>query len=534
MGHVVDRVEEPASVGVEEVLHVAADDVQGPAVRDREVPAEVCAPPRQQVIGGRRGRPYTRQRYPEHEVWIGAHAEPQVALARRRHAREISFVPQQVGDDLKVEVRRPSAVLLTCSDRPNPLAAGDRPAALEARQRLRTQVPEERVEPCGLFPGLPGNRVLQDDCRAVVELSGVVPEAVDDAIERRIHGRARSHEHVEADVDGPIFVPVVSAAREEFARIRQPRLVVASNAGDRAGTLNLIEHEAREPLHVVEIGDAGNGGAADTEIEDGERFGSQVLVHDPRESVATFSEPVHDCAGLRAGRKPANLPKRVVRQLRGRGDQLPQQRPDLPLADLQVRVVRRQVALARSHCDAEAQPHADEVVEHRDLGLGEREHSVIAANDGERPPRSDRACRASRRRPRPPDRQPRTSAPCRRSRARRPPRDRRRPEATRARCCRSSRCESPASAGRGAPARRSPRSDRGSARRRRAAPDRQGDGTRRGPRRRARGPSGTAGPSPGGRIPRTRGPSRRGAARGSPAGRRCAGRRRQGRRRGRR
>ena len=199
VGHVVHGVEEGAAFIVVQVLHVAPDNLQGTPVGDAQGPADVLTAGRQDLLP----RPLVRRERPgghaQYGVRIRGQAPPDVPLARCSHAREIPLLAQHVGDDLKMQVGRPTAVYRRVAERGESLPFFDPSALVKPVERFDAQMPVERVESQGrtvragrigcavrtvrAFRFLRG--MFQDDAGAVVQRLSVVPEAVDLSLHRR-------------------------------------------------------------------------------------------------------------------------------------------------------------------------------------------------------------------------------------------------------------------------------------------------------------------------------------------------------------
>ena len=110
---------------VVEILHPAALDFDRRAIRDAQVSAErmPASSDRRYAVGRRRWKSF--RRHPDDQVRIGRKAPPHRALGRRRDTGKVGVPPEAVGDDLEMQVRRPTDVLVRCSQRGEALAAGD-------------------------------------------------------------------------------------------------------------------------------------------------------------------------------------------------------------------------------------------------------------------------------------------------------------------------------------------------------------------------------------------------------------------------
>ena len=198
---VVDHVEKRPARLVEEVRARAAHDLEGRAVREREIGAEK-APTRVEQAGGaipirRRAEIGPREIDAQQRARVRRERPPDLSLARRADAVELAVPVQHVRHDLEVDVRRPVAVSGRRADRAHALPPRD---LLARRQRLEAvggQVAVQRVE-----AGRALRRMLEDDGRSVVVARGVVMDGVHPAGQRSVHGRAGLHEDVQSDVHG--------------------------------------------------------------------------------------------------------------------------------------------------------------------------------------------------------------------------------------------------------------------------------------------------------------------------------------------
>ncbi len=179
-----------------------------------------------------------------------------------------------------------------------------------------------------------------------------------------------------------------------------------------------------------------------------ERRAFEVVPHDRSDVGAVRGQPGRDRRRRLARLQAAGVAEHGQGPRRRHGVEALEQRPRLRLADPQVVVVRRRRGLAGGHRDADGQPRIEsgraEPRVPRPRGAAPR------GSPGRWLPRhrSGRACRASRRCRRRRGRRPPATTPCHRNRRRRRLRGRRPRAARRRRCSRSSRCGSPAAAGR--------------------------------------------------------------------------------------
>src|SRR5262245_31862664 len=108
--HVVVRVQITAALFVEEILRPAANELDRLTVRDAQIPAERPPPSRKRFGLARRARRKQIYGYAENQVRIGRQTPPDVTLAGAADSGKIAIGVEQISDDLKMQVRRPSAV----------------------------------------------------------------------------------------------------------------------------------------------------------------------------------------------------------------------------------------------------------------------------------------------------------------------------------------------------------------------------------------------------------------------------------------
>ncbi len=228
MRHVVDRVQERPSLGVEEGRPLAADDLQ----RSRFVvnghgPAEGRAA--LDVERPRVGLPGVARVQAEQGCGVRAQAGPGAAPGRGGHAGEVAGSPEAVEDDLEVEVGRPAAVHVLGPKAAHGVAWTEGLTRLEAREDLLVQVPIEGEEGALLL-----TLVLEDDGGPVVQRGRVALDAEDLRGERREDVGPLRREEVDAEVHRPRFGPVFSVLGEGLRAVQQPGLVVVTDR--RGGT----------------------------------------------------------------------------------------------------------------------------------------------------------------------------------------------------------------------------------------------------------------------------------------------------------
>ena len=185
-GDVVVGVEIGPPGLVVEILHPAADDLQGFAVGDAEIAAE--EPPA-------RGQGLRFFRFPggkavggdaQDQVGVRGEAGPERAPGGGGDAGEVPVETEKVQDDLDVDVRPPIAVRGRGADGREGLAGPEGRSGHEAGDRIPVEMSVEREE---FLSG--GDGVAEDDQRPVVLGRGVVGDGVDGSVERGAHGASR-------------------------------------------------------------------------------------------------------------------------------------------------------------------------------------------------------------------------------------------------------------------------------------------------------------------------------------------------------
>ena len=138
VAHVVDRVKVGATVLIVQVLHPAAHNLERLAIRDTERWADMLRPHFTNLltvalVGRKKLHGNTHD-----EVRIGTQAQPDIALARKRHTGEIAYAVEQVGDDLQVQVRWPAAINEGAANFRKRRTPGDWLALVKTGQRVFT------------------------------------------------------------------------------------------------------------------------------------------------------------------------------------------------------------------------------------------------------------------------------------------------------------------------------------------------------------------------------------------------------------
>ncbi len=158
------------------------------------------------------------------EIRIGAERAPHRALRGQRDAGEVGAEAQDIGDELEVQMRRPSAVHCGRTERRDLVARAHRASDLEIIERLPAQVSVQREELRAVL-----RLVAEHDHGAVVERLPVVGEGVDHSVQRRVHRRAHAREQIEPDVDRAMLGERPAGTSELRRSVNQPRLIVAAD-----------------------------------------------------------------------------------------------------------------------------------------------------------------------------------------------------------------------------------------------------------------------------------------------------------------
>src|SRR5262249_34755083 len=138
--HVIVSVQVPPALLVEQILHPPANDLDRLPVCDAQVLADALVTIRERFGFARLPLRKTIFRYAENQIRVRRETAPDVALARAADAREIAIRTEQVGDDLKVQVRRPSAIFAGRAQARDHIAFRDRLAGAQAFERFRAQM----------------------------------------------------------------------------------------------------------------------------------------------------------------------------------------------------------------------------------------------------------------------------------------------------------------------------------------------------------------------------------------------------------
>ncbi len=191
--------------------------------------------------------------------------------------------------------------------------------------------------------------VAQHEQPAVVARPVAVLAPLDDAVQRREDRRAGRREQV----DGHVPRAPAPVRRLELGRgVDLALLVVAADRETLDGTHLAAQVEHRRRIEIT--------------LDHGR--------------AACRREELADPAGLRARLVPARVAEAEVRELRILARETLERLRHARLADQQVLVVRRGRELPGRHRDAQLQPHAHQLEQHRELVLAQRRHLVVAAH----------------------------------------------------------------------------------------------------------------------------------------------------------
>src|SRR5262245_24657802 len=314
--------------------------------------------------------------YAENQVRIGREAAPNLALARPADAGEIAIGIEQIGDDLEVQVRRPSAVFDGRTEAGDLFAFRYGAAYAQTFQRLRDKVAVGRAARAA-----PRRPVSQDDHVAVIERRGVVCERIYLAFDRREDRRARFGKKIDAQMNRASLAGQSAAGLEQRRGVKQPGLVIPPDANPDA----CLGHRAEDAfgqfrLCVLALV-AADQGAADAQIQDETRRAAQVVAQNRGEGTRVGAQPFDYGLGVRRRRQFTSAAK--DRFCKSRVDlREPWQRfANRLLADVEVIVIGPLPSLARADAGAHTQPKAREAEKRGYLVFGERVFGVIAFDD---------------------------------------------------------------------------------------------------------------------------------------------------------
>src|SRR2546421_12470921 len=150
-----------------------------------------------------------------------------------------------MGDDLKMQVRRPAAVDLVAANAGKGRSLRNGLAMVEASERALAQVTVQRVEGEALA-GRERDGVLQDYGGTIVKRRVVVAKTVHYTVERSQDRRANLHEYIEANVHRAPLGSVITCNPLLATRGDRARFVVPANAYTAARRPHAIKEQVRE------------------------------------------------------------------------------------------------------------------------------------------------------------------------------------------------------------------------------------------------------------------------------------------------
>src|SRR5262245_31622172 len=363
--HVVVSVQIPPALFVEQILHPPSNDLDRLSVCDAQVLADVFATSRERFSFVRSPRRKTVFRYAENQIRVRRKAPPDVALARAADAGKIAIPTEQVGDDLKVQVRRPPAIFTGRAQARDLFAFRGRLAGAQAFERFRAQMAVERVE-----RAIIRGSVFQDDHMSVIERRGVDGEVMNFAVNRREDRRAGFGEKIDAQMNRALFIGQSASGREQRRGVKQPRLIVTSDANLHAGRAHRAEDALGQfRLRVFPRG-AAEERAADAQIQNEPRRGAQTLAQNRRERPRLDLQPLDHMSRVRRRRQTAGVADDGFREARRYFGELRQRVSNGLLADREVIVAGPLLSLMRAYTDAHTQPQAREAEQRGHLVFG--------------------------------------------------------------------------------------------------------------------------------------------------------------------
>src|SRR5262249_38594794 len=234
--HVVVSVQISPALFVEQILHPPSNDLDRLSVCDAQVLADVFATGRERFSFVRSPRRKTIFRYSENQIRVPRKAPPHVALARAADAGTTTTLRAQAYYKVCAHDVHRSAIFTGRAQARDLFAFGDRLAGAQAFERFRAQMAVERIERATIR-----RSVFQDDHMSVIERRGVDGEVMNFAVNRREDRRAGFGEKIDAQMNRALFIGQSASGREQRRGVKQPRLIVTSDANLHASRAHRAE-----------------------------------------------------------------------------------------------------------------------------------------------------------------------------------------------------------------------------------------------------------------------------------------------------
>src|SRR5580692_904250 len=168
---------------------------------------------------------------------------------------------------------------------------------------------------------------------------------------------------------------------EKGRGIEQAWFVVASDSNGGICALQFAEDRLAEVFGLCRARISAKERAADAQIEDYARGGTEIRIEDRPRAARLGTKPSLDLLALRHGGQTASIAKAIVSKSWMDGRQLPERLPSRTLRNRHVGVVGNEGLAVGGIRDADGEPHSDQRIEHGDLRLMERKNTVISGDD---------------------------------------------------------------------------------------------------------------------------------------------------------
>ena len=279
-------------VGVEVLPTGLVVDEPHPASHelDRRSVAEFQARPEPLLPVGERLRTRhsdgCRRQQTENAVRIRRQLRPDRLFARPGDTGEVRAQVQQVENNLKVQVWRPTPVFTDVAEPADQLTGSNLLPFCDEFIRLPREVSiqrEERVTRVG--------RVSQDDQCSVVEWLRILMNPVHDTRNRRTHGAPGCVKQIQPEMNRPsLSIPAI--AGELPGRVQKPRFQVAPDSDVRAGSIHLRADHQRDSRLAEGAFVTSDESACDTQVQDTEPAAVRTVFQREREVPAIPVNPV--------------------------------------------------------------------------------------------------------------------------------------------------------------------------------------------------------------------------------------------------
>src|SRR5262249_18259578 len=141
-------------------------------------------------------------------------------------------------------------------------------------------------------------------------------KAVDHAVNRAQDRRARLHEQVNSQMDGPAIECAAPFRLEDIADIHQACFIIAANGHRGIARFHLIEDSTAEPLYIPEFRHIRKIRAANTQIQDDLLAAPQICFDNRPYLSRVFLDPGSGSIASGAWPKPTSVSQSIVRKVR--------------------------------------------------------------------------------------------------------------------------------------------------------------------------------------------------------------------------